>query len=38
MCLVELLLIKTFFSACNFISEGRSSYPLSGDMIIFSVG
>ena len=24
------------FSACNFISEGRSSYPLSGDMIIFS--
>ena len=26
------------FSACYFISEGRLSYPLSGDMIILCVG
>ena len=26
------------FSVCNFILEGRPSYPLSGDMIIFCVG
>ena len=25
-------------SACNFISEGRRSYRLSGDMIILYVG
>ena len=26
------------FSACFFISEGRLSYPLSGDMTILCVG
>ena len=26
------------FSACNFISEGRPSYPLSCDMIILCAG
>ena len=31
--LIQLLLIQTL-SACNFISEGRPAYPLSGDMNI----
>ena len=26
------------FSACYFISEGKLSYPLSGDMMILCVG
>ena len=35
--LVQMFLIQTV-SACYFISEGRLSYPLSGDMIILCVG
>ena len=31
-------LLKIHFSECKFISEGRPSYPLSGDVTILCAG
>ena len=38
MCLSTAAFDTDTFSVCNFISEGRPFYPLSGDMTIMYVG